>query len=149
MLIRAFRESDFEAIKRIYANSKLDELRLELAQFELLPLIQDTKRLSEFSESQVIVYELDSRVVAYGAEFEAHIRAVFVDSSVRRLGIGRALLEYFLDYINGDISLNVAKSNAPAKALYRQYGFDVVDEFTANYNGVNAIVNTMLLSRNS
>jgi ribosomal protein S18 acetylase RimI-like enzyme len=147
MTIRAFQETDIDAIKRIYTDSKLDELRFENAQFELLPLEQDSKRFAEFRESQVFVYQLNNQVVAYGAVFESHIRAIFVHSDYRRLGIGREILAYFITIIEGDVSLNVAKSNAPAKDLYQQYGFKVVKEFNANYNGTNAIANTMKLNR--
>lgn len=147
LTIRAFQASDFEAIKGIYANSKLDELRFESAHFELVPLDQDPKRFKEFDESQVFVYELDKVVVAYGAVFESHIRAIFVDRAHRRLGIGRDILRYLITTIDGNVSLNVAKSNTPAKLLYQQYGFKVVDEFTASYNGIQAVANTMRLIR--
>jgi putative acetyltransferase len=147
LTIRAFQASDFEAIKRIYASSKLDELRFEPSHFELVALDQDPKRFKEFKESQVFVYELNEIVVADGAVCESVIRAIFVDSSHRRLGIGREILEYFIEIIDGNVSLNVAKSNAPAKLLYKQYGFKVIDEFTASYNGIEAVANTMRLIR--
>lgn len=147
MTIRAFIKSDFDAIKQIYADSKLDELRFESARYELLPLEDDPKRLSEFKESHVYVYEHNQKVVAYGAVFESHIRAIFVRSDCRRLGIGRELLSYLIAIIDGEVSLNVAKSNAPAKHLYQQYGFKIADEFRAHYNGVSTIAIRMKLSR--
>jgi putative acetyltransferase len=57
MKIRPFQPSDFAAIASIYTVSKLDELRHEEQQFELLPLEQDEKRLSGLMESQIYVYD--------------------------------------------------------------------------------------------
>ena len=143
MVIRKFNEADLDAILIIYADSKLDELRFENQQYTLIPLQQDQRRFSELSESDVCVYE-DEGVLAYGALYNAQIRAIFVHSKARGKGIGRAVLEYLLSKTSSDVSLNVAKSNAPAKALYRQYGFEVVREFTAVYAGIDTTAEEMV-----
>lgn len=42
------------------------------------------------------------------------------------------------------LKLYVAKSNAPAKNLYAQYGFEVVEEFETSYNGIPVFANKMI-----
>ncbi len=147
MSIRQFLENDFPAIKDIYARSKLDELRFENQTFQLLPLERDARRLAELRESDIFVYEVDSRVVAYGALFKSEVRALFVHPDVRGLGIGRSLLEFLLSKIVRSANLYVAKNNAPAKKFYRAYGFFDVEEFETSYNGVSVYANKMVQAK--
>lgn len=71
------------------------------------------------------------------------IRALFVHPDSRGKGIGKQLLDYALALVKGKAVLYVAKNNAPAKALYRSYGFSVVEEFETEYNGVPVLANKM------
>jgi ribosomal-protein-alanine N-acetyltransferase len=54
-----------------------------------------------------------------------HLMNVAVDPAVRRIGIGRALLEEMFERAGRDsqFTLEVRTSNAPAIALYEQLGF--------------------------
>lgn len=146
MNIRKFKDSDYPAIFKIYALSKLDELRFEENQFELLPLEKDQKRFSELNESDIYVYD-DRGVIGYGALFGSEIRSLFVIPGARGRGIGKSLLEFLLSKISGEASLYVAQSNYPVKKLYGDYGFKVVDEFETNYNGTPVFANKMLKIR--
>lgn len=143
MKIRPFQPSDFAAIASIYAISKLDELRHEEQQFELLPLEQDEKRLRGLMESQIYVYD-DGGILGYGAVHEKEIRALFVHPLARAKGIGSSLLEYLLARAEEPACLYVAKTNIPAKALYRRYGFTVTREFQTDYNGRSVAANEMV-----
>ena len=143
MNIRAFNEKDYPRIFEIYSNSKLDELRFEKKKFELLPLENDEKRFSALKESDIYVYD-DGEVLGYGAIFEAEIRALFVCSSARGKGIGKEILEFLLSQINNGANLFVAKTNVPAKELYKRYGFEVSDEFITEYNGEPVYANEMV-----
>lgn len=127
----------------IYAASKLDELRYEEARFELLPLENDPKRLGLLLESEIYIYEED-RIAGYGAKHGAEIRALFVHPDSRGKGIGRGLLEFLLARIAGPANLYVARSNSPAKNLYMQYGFEVVEEFETSYNGIPVFADKMI-----
>ena len=145
--IRLFEVEDYASILNVYAHSKLDELVNESASFTLLPLDRDTKRLAELQESDIYVYE-DNGIVAYGAVFESEIRALFVHSHSRGKGIGKTLFRFLLSKlspcpINQTVTLHVAKSNDAAKALYKNFGFKVVEEFMAEYNGVDVMANKM------
>jgi len=127
----------------IYAQSKLDELRFEKMEFELLPLENDENRLTQLKESDIYVYE-DEGVIGYGALFGSEIRALFVCPSARGKGIGKSLLEFLLLKVTGTANLYVAKTNIPAKQLYKNYGFKVTDEFETNYNGIPVFANKMV-----
>lgn len=145
--IRGFESDDCPAIAEIYDHSKLDELINEGKTFELLPLKQDSKRLAELKQSDVYIYDHNG-VRAYGAIYQSELRALFVHSNSRGKGICKTLLEFLLSKltpspIDNSVTLNVAKSNLPAKALYAQYGFKVIEEFEAEYNGVSVQANIM------
>lgn len=143
MKIRAFSEKDYPRVVEIYANSKLDELRFEKEKFKLLPIENDKKRLSALKESDIYVYD-DGQVLGYGAIYDSEIRALFVCSRARGNGVGKAILEFLLSRIDGKANLFVAKTNTPAKELYRRYGFEVSDEFLTEYNGVPVVANEMV-----
>lgn len=143
MPIRPIEADDFDVIARIYALSKLDELRFEHQEFELLPLEQDPKRLAELMESRIYVYD-DKGIRGYGAVHGAEIRALFVHPQARGMSIGARLLEHLLLETQGPPRLYVAKTNAPAKNLYRRYGFRVTKEFETTYNGRPVLANEMM-----
>jgi len=143
MNIRAFHENDYPEILDIYAESKLDELTYENKAFKLLPLENDHKRLAELQESDIYVYE-DNGIIGYGALFGYEIRALFVHPNGRGKGIGKRLLKHLLSIIEGPVYLYVAKTNTPAKNLYKKLGFTVVDEFETAYNGISVYANKMM-----
>jgi putative acetyltransferase len=145
MKIRAFSDKDYPRILEIYARSKLDELRFEPVAFEFLPLEEDEKRLSALMESDIYVYE-NEEILGYGAIFGQEVRALFVCPSARGKGIGRSILEFLLSKINGRANLFVAKTNWPAKELYKRYGFEISDEFLTDYNGTPVYANEMVRS---
>ncbi|MGH1540395.1 MAG: GNAT family N-acetyltransferase [Arenicella sp.] len=142
MNIRSYTDDDLPAVLDIYARSKLDELIYESEHFELLALEQDQLRLSQLMESDIFVYD-DDGVIAYGALFGSEIRALFVHPNNRGCGLGKLLLSHLLSQARRPASLSVAKSNIPAKNLYQNFGFKVVDEFETSYNGVRVLANKM------
>ncbi len=87
------------------------------------------------------VAERDGRLVAYGvlmlAAGEAQILNVSVVPQARREGVGRALVEWFLDDAREcgaeQCFLEVRVSNAAAIALYENLGFTRIARRTAYY----------------
>ena len=142
MHIRPYTENDYPAVLEIYRRTKLDELRFEEKTFELLPLEQDERRYAQFRASDIYVFD-NGCVVAYGAVCGSEIRGLYVLPEMRGQGIGRRLLTFLLSKMAGPVDLYVAKTNAPAKRLYRNFGFSVVDEFETDYNGVPVFANKM------
>jgi ribosomal protein S18 acetylase RimI-like enzyme len=45
------------------------------------------------------------------------------------------ILDHILDQLKEAATLNVFKNNRAARALYRQFGFEIEREFTGNLNG--------------
>ncbi len=133
--IRPFEPGDFNAIEAIYAHSKLDELRFEQAQLELVPLKQDEQRFRDLMAAHIVV-SAQPDVQGFGAVFGSEIRAIFVHPSYRGKGVGKALLQHLISIAGKPARLSVAKSNVPAVELYRRHGFVTVREFEAYYNGV-------------
>ena len=142
MIIREYNEKDWYKVVEIYAKVKMDELRFEKKQFEFLPLEKDKKRLNELKESDIYICQ-DSEIVGYGALHDNEIRAVYVIPSERGKGIGKCLFEFLLSKVNGSPVLYVAKTNFPAKKLYKQYGFVVTNEFETIYNGKSVFAHEM------
>jgi len=145
MNIRKYCEDDYKEILEIYSKSKLDELQFEDADFELLPLESDEKRLSQLMESDIFVYS-EKKVIGYTAVYGSEIRALFVHPNNRRKGIGRKLLEHVLTNLEPPVTLYIAKTNHYAKNIYFKYGFEVVEEFKTTYNGKSVLANKMVLS---
>ena len=143
MKIRAFHQEDFQQILDVYAHSKLDELIFEKNNFTLIPLDQDQKRLNAFKASQVFVYEEES-ISGYLAIDHSEIGSLFVHADHRGKGIGGALLNFALNKIQDNASLHVVSSNTPAKKLYIKQGFKKVEEFVAQYNGLDVLVDKMI-----
>jgi len=143
MYIRRYKKTDYPDILKIYALSKLDELRFENKEFILQPLDKDPKRLSEFNESDIYVYQ-EQKIVGFIGLFGSEIRMLFVHPTARGKGIGKLLLEFLLSKISGEMSLNIVRSNFPAKNLYSAYGFQIIDEYKTSYNGISVLANKML-----
>lgn len=143
MQVRPYLDSDYLAVLDIYAHSKLDEFAAEPGEFTLLPLHEDHDRLAAFHASEVLVCE-DGEVLGFAAISGNKIHAMFVRPEARRLGVGRRLMEYILPRMTGKVSLNVAKSNLPAKRLYQSFGFAVARDFETHYNRTPVWYDTMV-----
>nr|WP_315208923.1 N-acetyltransferase [uncultured Albidiferax sp.] len=134
MPIRKYQKSDFSEILKIYALTKLEELRFESRDFKLVPLDRDTIRLQKFEECEVFVYE-EAAILGYCAMHHHEIRALFVLPAFQGRGIGKSMLGFLLSRILGTASLSLAASNTPAKKIYESFGFTVSSEFMAEYDG--------------
>jgi putative acetyltransferase len=145
MNIRPLEKDDLPEIFEIYAQSKLDELRYEENDFELIHLEHDAKRWPKIKESDIYVCE-DESILGFGAIFNSEIRALYVSPNARSQGVGKLLLEHLLSKSNGDTSLWVTSSNKPAMRLYEKHGFKSNKEFLTDYNGQDVLVNKMVRS---
>ncbi|MEP1384033.1 MAG: N-acetyltransferase [Paraglaciecola sp.] len=142
MSIRKYSQSDYNQLLEIYSTSKLDELKYENTNFELLPLDKDEIRLAQIYESDIYVYGT-KYVVGFCAYSGSEIRALFVHPNYRGKGIGVSLLEFMLSNIIGTATLYVAASNHPAIKLYQKYGFKIISEFKTTYNRKAVLANKM------
>lgn len=86
--------------------------------------------MMDASDRVLLVAECDGKcfgyVGAYSVCGETDILTVAVDPSVRRMGIGRKLLDALVDALDPDndaVFLEVRESNDAARALYVSLGF--------------------------
>ena len=144
MKIRAFIDQDFADVERIYNLSKLDELKFEHHEFQLIPLTQDKKRFAQLMESDIYLLESDDQVIAMAGLYQNEVRAFFVHSDHRGNGYARRLLQHVLAQAEGVVSLQVLASNQPAKQLYLKCGFVVSETISGEYGGVPLTVERMI-----
>jgi putative acetyltransferase len=134
--IRLYRNDDWAVICEIYDLSKPDELRGVVEPSAILPLEMDPSMRTLFCESQIVVMEQAGHVVGFAGNRDNFINWLFVHPAHRRNGVASALIRYLLGQLTGPVTLNVAKSNAPALALYEGIGFAVEREFSGNFQGI-------------
>lgn len=135
MEIRVARQSDFEAMWRIF--------RAAIATGDALPFAEtfgaETFRSHWFQAQTPYVAVQDGRITGLykiGPNFPdlgAHVASAtyVVDPLAQGRGVGRALVEHSLDRARSDgflaMQFNyVVSTNVPAVALYRKLGFEVV-----------------------
>jgi len=128
-MIRAYRESDFLDIERIYNASKRDEFIGEKFDVTVVPLSEDQQMLQLLRESNIYVYEKDD-IVGFAGAKENYISWLFVHPDFRRKSIGKKLVSHVLSELNGEVTLTVTRSNIAAINLYQNLGFEIDKEFT-------------------
>jgi ribosomal protein S18 acetylase RimI-like enzyme len=142
-MIREYKESDFPGIEKIYNLSKADEFSEESFNVVVTPLSEDKKMLDLFHSSNIYIYKAVGIAGFIGVK-ENYISWLFVHPSYRSQGIGKKLVSFILSASNGDVTLNVARSNFIAKNMYESLGFKVTKELTGNYQENPLIVCRMV-----
>jgi len=88
--------------------------------------------------------ELAGYIIFWVVHGEAHILDIAVAPGLRRTGVARALLAASLDTMRVnlvfDVFLEVRRSNAAARALYREFGFREIYERAGYYGDEDAVV---------
>jgi ribosomal protein S18 acetylase RimI-like enzyme len=147
-MIRSYKASDFGDIEQIYIVSKKDEFAGEKFDVVVTPLSDDKEMLDLFHTSNIYVFE-KSGVVGFSGVKEAYISWLFVHPDFRYQGIGKELLLHMLSKLNGEVSLNVARSNIAATNLYKNLGFQVAKEFTGKFQNNPIVVWKMSIATNN
>ncbi len=130
--IRNAEISDIERVVEI-ANSSLTEYYTTNLMMDLF---------HSWSEG-FMVYTLNDKVIGFiaGGKFsrtEARILLLAVDDRFRRMGIGKALMNEFIDLCRMhnimSIRLEVRTDNADAIRFYQRYGFSTISTIRAYYS---------------
>lgn len=145
MHIRNYTKQDKESIIDLYNTSKLDELKFEKVEFELIPLQADKERNRLIFNSQILVYN-DGQTKGFVVFDDQRITGIFVGSEFRGQGIGQSLLRTAIEIINSEVRLQVVASNTPAMELYSSFGFKVATTEIGHYNGQEVLINKMILA---
>lgn len=119
----------------------------------IIPLpIQDNFLNSAYSDemmrrrmdfSNLFVVDFDKMIVGF-ANFspvfdsgKVELGAIYLLPAYQGIGLGTALLTHGIDYLRGarEIYINVEKDNDIGKRFYQSKGFEVIEEFTENFDG--------------
>jgi [ribosomal protein S18]-alanine N-acetyltransferase len=122
--IRAASSADLAAIASLEAASP------EAAHWDPASYLEHRCTVAVLNDSGVAGF-LVTRQTAPG---ECEILNIAVDPAQRRRGLARALIEEAVRTTPGAWFLEVRASNAPAIALYRRFGFEVVGRRPGYYS---------------
>ena len=115
----------------IIDNSFIDKDYL-LNEFDNNPFI---KVLLLFEDNKVIGYLYYSDIYD-----RAEINQIEIDSFHRNCGNGKKLMEYMINNVDKNITLEVKNDNTPAIKLYKRYGFKEVATRKGYYQGTDGIL---------
>ena len=103
--------------------------------------------LNEFDNNpfiKVLVLIEDNKVIGYlyysDIYDRAEINQIEIDSFHRNCGNGKKLMEYMINTVDKDITLEVKNDNDPAIKLYKRYGFKEVATRKGYYQGTDGIL---------
>jgi putative acetyltransferase len=84
------------------------------------------------------VWEASGRVVGFIALLGNEVGAIFVDPTVHRSGIGRALMDR-ARASRGELEVEVFKANTIGRAFYASYGFEPMREAVHGPTGLEIL----------
>lgn len=130
-MLRKFTEQDLPAVLSLWRKSNRDAHGFIPAAYweENFPAVQ-----AALPRAEVYVYEQDGKILGFLGMQEEYIAGIFVESSVRSRGIGRALLEYAKSR-KPRLTLRVYEKNPRAAAFYLREGFSVAARETEEATG--------------
>lgn len=139
--IRPYQATDWDAICGIHDAARLDELRSSVGLEAYLDLSATYENEGLF-DGDVWVAELDGRVAGFIAGTSTEITWAYVDPSLYRSGIGRALVEHVLARATEPVELEVLDGNDAARGFYERMGFVVEATTTGKLAGNEAFAAT-------
>ena len=102
------------------------------------------KELSNNPFSKYLVYLENKEVIGYLYYSDIYdrveINQIEISSIHRNCGYGSKLLEYLINTVNKNITLEVNKENIYAIKLYKKYNFGEVAIRKGYYNGIDGIL---------
>ena len=118
-MIRAFKETDLDAVMEIWLASNIDAHSF-IPQSYWEEQFDTVKSL--LPQAEVYVYEQENQIVAFVGLMEDCIAGIFVQSALRSAGIGKALLNY-CKQLRPSLWLCVYEQNQRAYQFYLREGF--------------------------
>ncbi|MBR2248015.1 MAG: GNAT family N-acetyltransferase [Bacilli bacterium] len=102
------------------------------------------KELSNNPFSKYLIYLEKTQVIGYLYYSDIYdrveINQIEINSIHRNCGYGSKLLEYLINSVNKNITLEVNKENIYAIKLYKKYNFKEVAIRKGYYNGIDGIL---------
>lgn len=127
--IRPYRNADYPRLCAIHDAARRNELALAGLSDAFLPLEVAAGREGLFDYTLRLA-ELDGQTAGFAAFTEAELAWLYVDPTLARRGVGRALVEHALAEMGRPVSIEVLAGNAPALALYEGCGFRRTETLT-------------------
>ncbi len=134
MTIRPYREKDWEAVCALHDRARRDELLGSTDAAAFRGMAEEAEE-EEFFASQTFVACMEDRIVGFVSFRGSYITWLYVDPDFYRRGIGSALLAEALKHCGAQAWVNTMAGNAPAIALYRKAGFELVKSFPSDCDG--------------
>ena len=102
------------------------------------------KELSVNPYGKILILEENNEVIGYlyysDIYERAEINQIEIENFHRNCGNGTKLMDYFINLVDKDISLEVRENNNPAIKLYKKYGFEEVAVRKGYYNGIDGLL---------
>ena len=102
------------------------------------------KELSVNPYGKILILEENNVVIGYlyysDIYERAEINQIEIENFHRNCGNGTKLMDYFINLVDKDISLEVRENNDPAIKLYKKYGFEEVAVRKGYYNGIDGLL---------
>lgn len=95
---------------------------------------QSNVKLDNFDQitdgEKIFVACVNHVVIAFASvwEIDYFLHSLYIDQNYRRMGIGKELIHYLLDYYNHPITLKCVKDNAKALSFYLSLGWVIYRE---------------------
>lgn len=132
--IRPYRNADYPRLCAIHDAARRNELALAGLSDAFLPLEVAAGREGLF-DYPLRLAELDGQTAGFAAFTEDELAWLYVDPTLARRGVGRALVEHALAEMGRPVSIEVLTGNAPALALYEGCGFCRTETLTGKMPG--------------
>ena len=120
--IRPYRNADYPRLCAIHDAARRNELALAGLSDAFLPLEVAAGREGLFNYTLRLA-KLDGQTAGFAAFTEDELAWLYVDPTLARRGVGRALVEHALAQMGRPVSIEVLAGTAPALALYESCGF--------------------------
>lgn len=120
--IRRAQDADHESMVAVW-RSAVDATHAFVAE-EHLAEIEAALATEYFPHVELLVAEVDDRVVGFAGAADGNLEMLFVHATMRGSGIGRALLTAAIDLL-GVEAVDVNEQNEGATGFYRHQGFVV------------------------
>lgn len=132
--IRPYRNADYPRLCAIHDAARRNELALAGLSDAFLPLEVAAGREGLF-DYPLRLAELDGQTAGFAAFTEDELAWLYVDPTLARRRVGRALVEHALGEMGRPVSIEVLAGNTPALALYESCGFCRTETLTGKMPG--------------
>ena len=122
--IRQYNETDFERLSKIHDDARKNELALANLSAAFIPFSVASINEGLF-DYDVYIAEYEGVVAGFIAFNTEEIAWLYLDVIYTGRGIGKSLINFVLQRLDGNVTIEVLAGNTPAIALYSSFGFSI------------------------